>query len=78
MSDRLDCDDGSCITCGDVAVPARVTALLPDGLARVDAGAGEQEISVALIDAEVGDLVLVHAKEAIALLGGADREPGGS
>jgi D-sedoheptulose 7-phosphate isomerase len=63
-------DDAACLTCGDVAVQARVTALLPDGLARVDAGAGEEEVSVALVEAGVGDVVLVHAKEAIALVPG--------
>lgn len=56
-----------CITCSDAAVPVVVTALLPGGLARVDTGAGtEEEVSVALVDAAVGDTVLVHAGEAIA------------
>ncbi|MHA6623206.1 HypC/HybG/HupF family hydrogenase formation chaperone [Pseudonocardia sp. DLS-67] len=55
-----------CITCSDAAVPVVVTALLPGGLARVDTGAGTEEVSVALVDAAVGDTVLVHAGEAIA------------
>lgn len=58
-----------CITCSDMAVPVTVTALLGDGLAMVDTGAGpgtEEEVSVALVDAGVGDTVLVHAGEAIA------------
>jgi hydrogenase maturation factor len=56
-----------CITCSDVAVPVRITALLGDGLAVVDTGVGtEEEVSVALVDAVVGDTVLVHAGEAIA------------
>jgi hydrogenase maturation factor len=56
-----------CITCSDAAVPVTVVALLADGLAVVDTGAGtEEEISVALVDAAVGDTVLVHAGEAIA------------
>jgi hydrogenase maturation factor len=57
-----------CITCSDMAVPVTVTALLGDGLAMVDTGAGpgtEEEVSVALVDAGVGDTVLVHAGEAI-------------
>ncbi|MFL6137334.1 MAG: HypC/HybG/HupF family hydrogenase formation chaperone [Frankiaceae bacterium] len=62
------CTGDACITCGDVAVEARVTAVLPDGLAHVDAGAGPEEVSIALVDARVGDVVLVHAKEAIARL----------
>ena len=58
-----------CITCSDTAVAVTVTALLDDGLAMVDTGAGpgtEEEVSVALVDAVVGDTVLVHAGEAIA------------
>jgi hydrogenase maturation factor len=71
------CADDHCITCGDVAVEATVTAVLADGLALVDAGAGDEEVSIALVEAAIGDVVLVHAKEAIAvvpsqpLLGGA-------
>lgn len=57
-----------CVTCADTAVPVRVVALLDGGLAVVDAGAGEEEISVALVDARPGDTVLVHAKEAIAVM----------
>jgi hydrogenase maturation factor len=43
--------------------------LLPDGLALVDTGAGREEVSVALVQAAVGDTILVHAKEAIAVVG---------
>jgi len=63
------CDDGVCITCSDEAVPVRVVELLPDELARVDTGVSIEEVSVALVDAEVGDTILVHAKEAIAVIG---------
>ena len=54
MSDqqRSGCQEDLCLTCGDVAVPARVTRLLADGLALVDAGAGEEEVSVALVTAQ--------------------------
>ncbi len=69
MTGPHDCADGVCLTCGDVAVTATVTAVLPRGLARVDAGAGDEEVSIALVEADVGDVVLVHAKEAIAVLG---------
>lgn len=71
------CDREVCLTCGDVAVEARVLALLGEGLAIVDAGAGEEEISVALVAPAVGDLVLVHAKEAIALVARVAPEPAG-
>ena len=43
--------------------------LLGDGLAMVDTGQGEEEVSVALVEARRGDTILVHAKEAIAIVG---------
>ena len=65
------CTDDRCITCGDIAVEALVLRLLDAGLAVVDAGAGEETVSVALVDAKVGDHVLVHAGEALTCLGAA-------
>jgi hydrogenase expression/formation protein HypC len=59
-----------CITCSDVAVAVTVVELLRDGLAMVDTGVGVEEVSVALVDAAVGDTVLVHAGEAIARVAG--------
>jgi hydrogenase expression/formation protein HypC len=64
------CTDDVCITCGDVAVPVRVVRLLPDDLAVVEVEGHEEEISVALVSAAVGDVVLVHAGEAIAAVDG--------
>ena len=58
-----------CITCSDTAVAVRIVRLLDDGLAIVDTGQGEEEVSVALVTAAVGDEILVHAKEAIAVVG---------
>ena len=64
-----DCHDDHCITCGDIAVEVTVLRLLPDSLAVVDTGQGaEEEVSVALVSAEVGDTILVHASEAIAVV----------
>jgi hydrogenase expression/formation protein HypC len=62
------CHDDVCITCSDTAVEVRVVELLDDGLALVDTGAGTEEVSVALVSAVVGDVILVHAKEAIAVV----------
>jgi hydrogenase expression/formation protein HypC len=62
------CLDEVCVTCSDVAVPVTVVALLGDGLAIAGTLAGEEEISVALVEAGVGDTVLVHAGEAIAVV----------
>jgi len=63
-----ECPDEVCITCSDTAVPVTVVQLLEDGLAMVDTGQGTEEVSVALVPAKVGDTILVHAKEAIAVV----------
>ena len=64
-----ECHDEVCITCSDTAVPVTIVRLLDDGLAIVDTGQGEEEVSVALVSAGVGDTILVHAREAIAVVG---------
>ena len=69
MSSGPECHDDVCITCSDTAVTVTVVRLLDDGLAIVDTGQGQEEVSVALVRAAVGDTVLVHAKEAIAVVG---------
>jgi hydrogenase expression/formation protein HypC len=65
------CYGDVCITCSDEAVQVTVVQLLDAGLAVVDTGQSVEEVSVALVDAAVGDTILVHAKEAIAVVGGA-------
>lgn len=65
-----ECHDDVCITCSDQAIPVTVVRLLDDELALVATGSGEEEVSVALVCAKVGDTILVHASEAIAVLGG--------
>lgn len=63
------CEGDHCITCSDEAVVVRVVRLRDGDLADVDVGDGRmEEVSVALVDAAVGDTVLVHAKEAIGLV----------
>ncbi len=63
------CPDGTCVTCSDSAVRVTVTRLLPDAMAVVDTGSGQpEEVSIALVTAQPGDTILVHAGEAIALL----------
>ena len=64
------CDSESCITCSDRAVTVTVTEMRGGGLALVDTGRGLEEISVALVVVAVGMKVLVHAGEAIAVVGG--------
>jgi hydrogenase expression/formation protein HypC len=64
-----ECEEGVCITCSDTAVPVTVVRLLADQMAVVDTDAGEETVSVALVTAGVGDTILVHAREAIAVVG---------
>ena len=63
-----ECHGDVCITCSDTAVQVTVVRLLEDEMAVVDTGAGEETVSVALVAAGVGDTILVHAKEAIAVV----------
>ena len=64
-----DCYGDVCITCSDTAVQVTVVRLLEDEMAVVDTGAGQETVSVALVSAGVGDTILVHAREAIAVVG---------
>jgi len=49
-----------------LAIPAEVTALLPDGMARVTLDGVSKEISIALVDdVSVGDYVVVHVGYAL-------------
>ncbi len=66
--DRVECFGDVCVTCSDTAVAVTVLRLLDDGLAIVATGSGEEEVSVALVTASVGDTILVHAREAIAVI----------
>jgi hydrogenase maturation factor len=63
-----ECPGEACVTCSDAAVAVKIVRLLDDGLAIVATQAGEEEASVALVAATVGDTVLVHAGEAIAVV----------
>jgi hydrogenase expression/formation protein HypC len=64
-----ECPGEVCITCSDTAVQVRVVRLLDDEMAVVEGGAGQETVSVALVSANVGDTILVHAREAIAVVG---------
>ncbi|GAA1285872.1 hypothetical protein Psi02_56460 [Planotetraspora silvatica] len=60
---------GGCVTCSDEAIPVTVVRLKYRDMAVVDTGDGEpEEVSVALVETAVGDTILVHAKEAIAVV----------
>ena len=64
-----ECSGDFCITCSDTAVQVTVLRLLEDEMAVVDTGAGEETVSVALVSVGVGETILVHAREAIAVVG---------
>ncbi len=68
MNRHGDTHDETCVTCSDEAVAVTVVRLLERDLALVDTGRGREVVSVALVEAEPGDTVLVHAKEAIAVV----------
>ena len=63
-----ECSGDVCITCSDTAVQVKVVRLLADEMAVVEGGAGAETVSVALVSARVGDTILVHAREAIAVV----------
>ncbi len=70
MTESLpECAGDVCITCSDMAVQVTVVRLVEDEMAVVDTGAGEETVSVALVSAGVGDTILVHAREAIVVVG---------
>ena len=49
-----------------LAIPAQVTELLGDGMARIDMGGVSKAISVALVEnVAVGDFVVVHVGYAL-------------
>lgn len=62
------CSGDTCETCSDAAVEMTVLSLSGDGLALAAGSSGPEEISVALVPAKVGDTVLVHAGESIAIV----------
>jgi len=60
-----DCSEGACLTCGDVAVAARVVDVA-DGTALVEAEGRREEVATDLLGAvAVGDVVLCHAGVAL-------------
>lgn len=67
--DAAHCHDGVCITCSDTAVEVTIIAVHELAMATVDTGQGTEEVSIALVDAGAGDTILVHAGEAIAVVG---------
>jgi hydrogenase maturation factor len=66
----VSCDEHHCITCGDDGVPMRVLRVDEErGLALCEDDAGaHSSIEIALVDAEPGDTVLVHAGTALTRL----------
>jgi hydrogenase maturation factor len=67
----VSCEDEHCITCGDVGVPMRVLRIdAARDLALCADDDGERHtVEIALVDAAVGDELLVHAGVALVRLG---------
>ena len=67
------CEEEHCITCGDVAVPMRVTGAQDDGSSLcVDDNGTEHTVATDLLSSVMeGDHILVHAGVAIQNLGAA-------
>jgi D-sedoheptulose 7-phosphate isomerase len=67
--------DDACITCGDVAVEARVVGLR-NGSALIEKDGAREEVAVDLIEqVDVGDRLLCHAGVALEKLPSAQEEP---
>ena len=64
------CSAGTCVICSDEAVAVTVVRLLDDRTAVVDTGSAHEEVGVALVPAQRGETILVHAGEAIAVVRG--------
>jgi hydrogenase expression/formation protein HypC len=62
------CEGERCVVCSDQVVAATVVALLADDMALIEVDGVHDEVSVALVDASVGDEVLVHAREALTVV----------
>jgi len=68
---EINCEvqDGTCHLCGDEAVSGRVMSIDgTSGTAMVDFGGTQQIVALDLVDATVGDTLLVHLGFAIARL----------
>lgn len=58
-----------------LAIPIRVEALLPNGMARVTLGGVSKRVSIALVEeVRVGDYLLIHVGYALAKLDPAEAE----
>ena len=67
--ERTEGRNTSCITCADEGVPMRVVQIDAEralALCETEDGGHRETVEIALVDARVGGLVLVHAGTAIA------------
>ena len=68
-SDSVERRGETCAVCGDVAVPGRVVAVDADArTATVELECRTETVAIDLVDANVGDTLLVHLGFAIARL----------
>jgi len=64
----MSCEDGHCITCGDEGLPMTVLKLRGEQGLCEDAAGTHHTVELALVEAGVGDQVLVHAGVALVTL----------
>lgn len=66
----MSCSEGHCITCSDAGEPMRVLAIDGErGLALcIDGHGAHHTVEIALVNADVGDELLVHAAVALTRL----------
>jgi len=69
----MSCDERHCVTCGDDGDPMRVLRIdAARGLALCEDDAGAHSVvEIALVDAEPGDTLLVHAGTALTTIASA-------
>jgi hypothetical protein len=67
--EQVMCKEEVCITCSDEGRIGEVVAIQPDGCAEVRTPTGLEEVDTTLVDgARPGDLVLIHAGTAVAIV----------
>ena len=64
----MNCGSEHCITCGDDGTPMRILRIRDDLALCEDESGTHHTVELALVDAEAGDHVLVHAGVALVTL----------
>lgn len=62
-------DPAHCPCCSDEGTSGRIVRRLAEGMAIVEFGSRTEEVNVELVEADCGDVVLVHAGVAVGTIG---------